>query len=470
MPRPSGLDHRPESFDLVFRAVDPSTGRTISEHPLASSTEVERRIARAQRAYEDWSRGGFAYRAGFLGELARLLRRERGRLSRLMAVEMGKPVTQGVGEIDKCADGCDYYADNAAAMLNAVEAPTAATRSYWCYRPIGPVLGIMPWNFPFWQVVRFAAPTLALGNSVVVKHAPSVPGCALALARLFQEADFPEGVYTNLFCDDETTGSLIADPRIRAVSLTGSVRAGRAVAAKAGRAVKKCVLELGGSDPAIVLEDADLDHAVEALTWGRMRNAGQSCIAVKRIIVLDKVRDSFEAALASRLREMRLGDPLEPTTDIGPMARIDLRDELHKQVSDSVAKGARPRLGGGPPDPRGAWYPTTLLAEVGPGMAAYEEELFGPVAVTIGARDEEDAVSIANDTDFGLGASVFTSDPERGERIARERLEAGNCFVNRAVESVVNLPFGGIKESGYGRELSPLGITEFANVKTVYVE
>jgi len=382
---------------------------------------------------------------------------------------MGKPITQARAEVMKCAGGCAFFAEHAEAFLEPVRADTDATISYWSYRPLGVVLGIMPWNFPLWQVIRFAVPAAAAGNTVLLKHAPSVPGCALGLERAFRDAGFPAGVYTNLFVDLDTTGALIDDRRVRAVSLTGSVRAGRSVAERAGAALKKCVLELGGSDPSLVLADADLDLAVSVCVQSRLQNAGQSCIAAKRFLVVEDVADAFEERLIARMAAAVMGDPMEESTDYGPLARVDLRDALHDQVTRSVDAGATLALGGGVPDGPGAWYPATVLTGVGPGMAAYEEELFGPVASVIRVADEEEAIRVANDTSFGLGASVYTQDVRRGERIADERLDAGACFVNGMVKSDPRLPFGGVKDSGYGRELSRLGIAEFTNVKTVWV-
>jgi succinate-semialdehyde dehydrogenase/glutarate-semialdehyde dehydrogenase len=328
----------------------------------------------------------------------------------------------------------------------------------------------MPWNFPFWQVIRFAAPTLTAGNATILKHAPSVPGCALALETLFTDAGYPPGLFTNLFIDVETTGALIDDSRVRAVSLTGSVRAGRSVAARAGAAIKKCVLELGGSDPSLILADADLDAAAVSCAMGRLINNGQSCVAAKRFVVVESVREAFEERLLAAMDVWTFGDPSDPDTGVGPMAREDLRDTLHDQVQRSIDAGARLVVGGTVPDRAGSWYPPTVLADVRAGMAAYTEELFGPVATILPAVDEADAIRIANDTTFGLGASVYTEDATRGERIAAELLDAGNCFVNGIVKSDPRLPFGGTKESGYGRELSPLGILEFTNVKTVWVK
>jgi succinate-semialdehyde dehydrogenase/glutarate-semialdehyde dehydrogenase len=454
---------------VPFVAVDPATGETLYTHPELSESDAVRRVLATVETQRAWRDTSFRERAERLRSLARLLRERKDELGRLMAAEMGKPLAQGVGEADKCAWVADYYADHVEAFLADEVVDTDASRSYWTYRPLGVVLGIMPWNFPFWQVLRFAAPAVAAGNTALLKHAPSVPGCALALEGLFREAGFPEGVFTNLFVDTDVAGALIDHPAVAAVSLTGSVRAGRSVAARAGAALKKCVLELGGSDPSVVLADAPLEEAVASCVSGRMLNSGQSCIAAKRFVVVDAVRADFERLLLDRMRATVMGPPLDPRSDIGPMARVDLREMLHDQVVRSVEAGATLALGGDVPDRPGAWYPPTVLTDVRPGMAAYSEELFGPVAVVIGASDTEDAIRIANDTDFGLGAAVYTGDDTLGERIARDRLEAGSCFVNGIVKSDPRLPFGGIKVSGYGRELSPLGIREFTNVKTVWV-
>jgi succinate-semialdehyde dehydrogenase/glutarate-semialdehyde dehydrogenase len=454
---------------MAFVAIDPCTGEKISEHPGLSGTELEGRLAGAARAYEGWREVPVAGRVEPLRALARLLRDGKEEHGRLMTREMGKPISQAIAEAEKCAWACEYYADHAADFLEPVGAETDASRSYWTYRPLGVVLGIMPWNFPFWQAMRFAAPAVTAGNAALLKHASNVPGCALALERLFEEAGFPHGVFTNLFIDSDTAGDVIDDPRVRGVSLTGSVSAGRAVGSRAAQALKKCVLELGGSDPALVLEDADLDAAAEGCALGRLQNNGQSCIATKRFVVVDAVRDAFTAKVRAEMEAWTMGDPSDPDTRMGPLARQDLRDELHDQVERSVAAGARILLGGEVPERAGAWYPPTILTDVRPGMPAYEDELFGPVAAIVPVADEAEAIRVANDTVFGLGASVYTRDTDRGERIAAELIDAGSCFVNGIVKSDPRLPFGGTKASGYGRELSPLGILEFTNVKTVWV-
>jgi len=455
---------------MAFISIDPATGDTLARYAEATADEVDRALEAAHVAFQEWRAWPVEARTAPLARMAGLLRERKDEYGALMTSEMGKPISQAVSEAEKCAWVCEYYAENAERQLAAVPAPTDGSRSYWTYRPLGVVLGIMPWNFPFWQVVRFAAPALTAGNAALLKHAPSVPGCALALERLFSDAGYPLGVFTNLFADVETTGALIDDPRISAISLTGSVRAGRAVAARAGQNIKPCVLELGGSDPSIVLADADLDAAAESCALGRLINSGQSCVAAKRFVVVDAVREAFEEKLLEALHAWTLGDPSDPETRVGPMAREDLRDTLHDQVERSVEAGARLLTGGTVPDQPGAWYPVTVLTDVRPGMPAYSEELFGPVASIVPVADEAGAIRVANDTAFGLGASIYTGDAERGEKIAAELIDAGNCFVNGIVKSDPRLPFGGTKQSGYGRELSPLGILEFTNAKTVWVK
>jgi len=432
--------------------------------------EVEGIIQEAHGAFVGWRRAGFADRAASMRRLARLLRDRQQELAMLMAREMGKPLASGRGEVAKCAWACDHYADNAEGMLHAEEVDTEATRSYVCFQPLGVILAIMPWNFPFWQVFRFAAPTLMAGNTVVMKHASNVPGCALAIEDAFHQAGFPEGVFRALIIGSHRTGPVIENPLVRGVTLTGSAEAGRAVAARAGQMVKKSVLELGGSDPYVVLDDGDLDMAAETCVASRLINCGQTCISAKRFIVTASQRGLFEDLVVERMLAARMGDPMEEATTLGPMARHDLRDDLHRQVTESIGMGARCLLGGQVPEGKGAFYPPTVLTDVVKGMPAYDEELFGPVAAIVTVQDEDEAIRVANDTAFGLGAAIFTRDVARGERIAAEEIEAGNCFVNSYVVSDPRLPFGGIKGSGYGRELSHFGIREFVNVKTVYVK
>ena len=385
---------------------------------------------------------------------------------------MGKTLPGGEAEIQKCAGVCEYYADNAEEILADEVIETEARKSKVVFRPIGLVLAIMPWNFPFWQVFRFAAPGLMAGNGCVLKHATNVCGSALAIEELFRNAGFPPDLFRTVLVSNENVEPIINDKRIKAVTLTGSTRAGRDVAAKSGKVLKKVVLELGGSDPYVVLADAELDAAVETCVTSRLLNAGQSCICAKRFIVEKSIAPEFTQKFVDRMKEVTMGDPKDASNTIGPMARPDLRDDLHQQVQDSVAKGATLFLGGEIPAgdlADGCYYPPSVLADVKPGMPAYEEEMFGPVAAIITAEDEEDAIRIANDSAYGLGGGVFTRDLEKGEEIASNRINTGACFVNDFVKSDPRLPFGGIGDSGYGRELSYYGIKEFVNIKTIVV-
>ncbi len=452
-----------------MRAVNPATGGLIEEYADHDAAEVERRLGTASETFPRWGSAPFAERRLRMQRVAQLLRERSEDLARLMAREMGKPVREGVVEIEKCAWAAEFFAERAESYLSDGVVATDAKKSYVAYLPLGAVLAIMPWNFPFWQVMRFAAPALMAGNVALVKHAPSVPGCARAVEALFAEAGFPPGVLQVLFIDESRVGELIDDRRVVAVTLTGSTRAGRAVASRAGHALKKTVLELGGSDAYVVLGDADVPRAASISVAARLINAGQSCIAAKRFIVVDAVRSKFEEALVDGMKRAVVGDPMDPRTEVGPLARVELRDALHAQVVSSVARGAKLLLGGALPDEPGAWYPPTVLADVVPGMPAFDEEVFGPVAAIVPARDEAHAIELANATTYGLGAAVLTGDDERGERIARDRLAAGACFVNAQVRSDPRLPFGGIRDSGYGRELGAFGIREFTNVKTVWI-
>lgn len=454
---------------MTIRAIDPRDGTVVAEYESHDEAAVDRRLDRARDAFGRWRREPTEVRLEVLAGWAAALRRRKTELAETMAREMGKPIAQGEAEIEKCARACDYYVEHAGRLLAPRDVPTEAAVSRVVFAPLGVVLAVMPWNFPFWQVVRCAAPTLAAGNTVVLKHASNVPGCALALEELAREAGFAEGCFTTLLIPAAQVARLIEDSRVAAVSLTGSTEAGRAVAACAGRALKKTVLELGGSDPYVVLADADLAPAARACVQGRLINGGQSCIAAKRWIVVDAVREEFQELVVRGMAAAVVGDPMDRATEVGPMARVDLRDELHDQVLRSVAQGAEPVLGGEIPERPGAWYPPTVLAGVRPGMAAHDEELFGPVGAIVSARDEREALRLANATRFGLGAAIFTSDRQRGLALAQTEMEAGSCFVNDFVRSDPRLPFGGVKESGYGRELGEQGIYEFVNVKTVQV-
>ncbi len=455
---------------MSFEAINPANGKTIATYPGTPKENFDQLLNAAVEAQTAWAREPFAKRAQVLRRAAELLRQQAVDLAKLMAGEMGKPVAQGRSEVEKCAWVCDYYAEHGEDFLADESIESDAQNSYVAYRPLGLVLAVMPWNFPFWQVFRFAAPALMAGNGGLLKHASNVPGCALAIERIWQDAGLPEHVFTSLLISSEDVEELIADARVKAVTLTGSTPAGRAVASLAGEHLKKSVLELGGSDAYVILEDADLERAADLCVESRMINSGQSCIAAKRFIVVEPIRRRFEELVLERILQVRMADPFDDEADIGPMARHDLRDELHEQVQKSLEAGARKQTGGLVPEGPGAYYPPTLLTEVKPGMPAYDQELFGPVAAILPAADEDDAVRIANDSVFGLGAAVFTGDLQRGERLAADRLDAGCCFVNDFVRSDPRLPFGGIKESGYGRELSRHGIREFVNIKTVYIK
>ncbi|HLU66734.1 MAG TPA: NAD-dependent succinate-semialdehyde dehydrogenase [Kofleriaceae bacterium] len=452
-----------------MQTVNPATGEVAGSFEDATWEQVARRIDEAAEAQRTWRSTPIEERAGVLRAAARLLRERAGDHAADMAREMGKPITQGRAEIEKCAWLCEHVAAEGPSILEPRPVDTDARRSWVSFQPLGAVLAVMPWNFPFWQVFRFAAPALLVGNTGVLKHASNVPSSALAIEGLLRDAGAPAGVFAAVLAGSDLVPRMIAHRGIAAVTLTGSVAAGRAVARVAGENLKKTVLELGGSDAYLVLADADVDAAAAVCAQSRLINTGQSCIAAKRFIVDRSIAGRFEEALAARMRAAVVGDPLREETEVGPLAREDLRDELHRQVVDSVERGARLVLGGEIPRRPGAWYPPTVLADVGPRMPAYEEELFGPVAAIIPADGEEEAIRIANDSRFGLGAAVLTSDVERGAAIAERALEAGNCFVNTFVRSDPRLPFGGVKDSGYGRELGEIGMLEFVNIKTVWV-
>jgi succinate-semialdehyde dehydrogenase/glutarate-semialdehyde dehydrogenase len=450
-----------------YVAIDPHSGQELRSFPTATPKEVSAAIALSERAFHDWRRTSFVDRAAVMRRVASMLRDRAPTYARLIAEEMGKPLASGVAESEKCAWVCEYYAEHAQGMLADEATRTEARLSYVAYRPLGPLLAIMPWNYPFWQVFRFAAPALMAGNTVLLKHAPNVPGCARALETLMRDAGLPDGCFQSVFLTNAQAGAVIRNRRVRGVTLTGSVRAGKSVARQAGAYIKKTVLELGGSDPYLVLEDADIEQAATLCVRSRLSNSGQSCIAAKRLIVVEPVREAFTEAVVERMRAAKVGNPMEEGTEVGPLAREDLRAGLHAQVEGTLAKGARLLLGGRIPSGPGWYYPTTVLADVGKGMPAYREELFGPVASILGARDRAHAIRVANDTSFGLGAAVFTADLSEGERIARDELNAGCCFVNSFVRSDPRLPFGGVMDSGYGRELGRQGIHEFVNAKMV---
>ena len=455
---------------MTLKSVNPATGNTLQTFVEMTEDEVNTIVESVHEAFNGWRKTSFSFRAERMKEVAHLLREGKEDFGTLMTEEMGKPYKQSIAEAEKCAWVCEYYADNAEKFLANKNIATEATNSFVSYQPIGIVLAVMPWNFPFWQVFRFAAPTLMAGNPGILKHASNVQGCAQAIEDIFTAADFPDNLFKNLVIGSDKVENVIKNPLVKAVTLTGSTPAGKAVASLAGSMLKKTVLELGGSDPYVILEDADLDQAVNACVAGRMLNTGQSCIAAKRFIVVEPCRSEFINKVAKKIKNMNMGDPLDPTVDIGPMVNVSARDELHQQVITSLDKGAVLVAGGIIPESPGSFYPPTLLVDVAPGMPAFDDELFGPVAVIIAAKDEHQALELANQTKFGLGAAVFTTDLQKGKKIAAEVLEAGCCFVNDFVKSDPRLPFGGIKESGYGRELSEFGIHEFVNIKTVVIQ
>ena len=454
---------------MTIEAINPATGELVAKYDPMSGTTIARIVGDVHSAFLEWRRASFAERARPMRNVAAILRDEAGALARLMAQEMGKPVRDGIAEVQKCASACDFFADNAARFLARESVATEARASFVDFNPLGVVLAVMPWNFPFWQVFRFAAPGLMAGNAAVLKHASNVPGCALTIEDVFRRAAFPTNLFRTLMIESPQVASVIEHPLVRAATLTGSGPAGRAVARKAGELLKKTVLELGGSDPYLVLEDADVEAAAVVCTKARLVNSGQSCIAGKRFIVVDAIRRPFEERFVARMRAAKMGDPLNESTEIGPLARRDLREALHRQVEGSIAKGAKCLLGGAIPEGAGAYYPATVLTDVRKGMPAFDEELFGPAAAIVPVRNEDEAIAAANDSPFGLGAGILTRDIRRGERIAAEQIESGCVFVNDAVRSDQRLPFGGVKESGYGRELSAYGIKEFVNIKTVIV-
>jgi succinate-semialdehyde dehydrogenase/glutarate-semialdehyde dehydrogenase len=453
---------------MNFESCNPATGTHMRAYPFLSDRELDAALAETASVSLRWRATPPGERAVLMRQAGAVLRARNEEFAGIITLEMGKLIREARAEVEKCALVCDFYADNAARFLTDEPATSDARRSYVAYQPLGTVLAIMPWNFPFWQAFRFAAPGLMAGNCGLLKHAPNVPQCAQAIESVFTEAGFPRGVFRNLFIDTDQAARVIDDARVHAVTLTGSEAAGRKVAARAGAALKKVVLELGGSDPFIVLEDADLDMAVTNAVASRYLNAGQSCIAAKRFIVTEPVADEFLERFKLAVEALHPGDPMLPTTTLAPMARADLRDQLHHQVIDSITQGARAIAGCLPMPGPGWFYAPSIIDHVTPAIRAYNEELFGPVAIVIRADDEAEAVRIANHSRFGLGGSVWTGDSERGERVALQ-LECGMSFVNGIVKSDPRLPFGGVKASGYGRECAQHGIREFTNIKTVWI-
>ncbi|MBT9259085.1 MAG: NAD-dependent succinate-semialdehyde dehydrogenase [Clostridiales bacterium] len=452
---------------MAMLSVNPATGEEMARFEEFGDREVEERVQKAREAFKVWRKTPVDKRAAYLQATAGYLRQNKGELARLMTLEMGKPIAQAEAEVEKCAWACEYFAEKGAEFLSPIPKEGTGHQAYVAFRPLGPVLAIMPWNFPFWQVFRFAAPALMAGNVGLLKHASNVPQCSLAIEKIFREVGYPDGVFQSLLISGKKASELIGHPAIAAATLTGSGGAGEKVGEAAGRALKKVVLELGGSDPFIVLADADLKEAARVGAWARNQNNGQSCIAAKRFIVEEKVADEFLHHFQREVAALKVGDPLDPETQIGPLARGDLRDTLEDQVERSVKEGAQLLLGGRREGP-GFYYDPGILTRVTPSMPAGCEELFGPVAAVLIAKDEEEAIRLANDTSYGLGASLWTRDLEKAERLAGD-IEAGSVFINGMVASDPRLPFGGVKASGHGRELSEFGIREFVNIQTVWI-
>jgi acyl-CoA reductase-like NAD-dependent aldehyde dehydrogenase len=453
---------------MPMQSINPATEEVLATFEEFTPEQTERAITEADDTFRHWRDTSFAERSRLLHRAAEILRTRAGYYAHLITAEMGKPIAEAEAEVEKCAWNCDFYAEHAEHFLSDERVGTNARQSYVAFEPLGVVLAVMPWNFPFWQVFRFAAPALMAGNTCLLKHASNVPQCALAIEEVFREAGLPSGCFRTLLIPGSAVNPVIEDRRVRAVTLTGSDITGTKVAAKAGECLKKTVLELGGSDPFIVLADADLDAAATTAARARFQNTGQSCIAAKRFIVEEAVTGAFEAKFAEAVRALKMGDPMDRSTNIGPMARGDLRDDLQRQVDESVKLGAKIVTGGKAHKGKGYFYEPTVLIGVTDAMPAFREETFGPVAAVIRARDAEHAVALANDSDFGLGAALWTADVERGQRLAR-RIESGSVFINGMVASDPRLPFGGVKRSGYGRELSEFGIREFVNVQTIWI-
>lgn len=460
---------RPEIANRI-QTVNPATGQPGKSYEETSLDDAHAAAEAAHRAFLKWRHTTFAERSAIIHKAAGILRARKDEFARLMTEEMGKTLTDGRAEVEKCAFHCDWFADHAGDYLADEPVDFDGEEAFVTFNPLGVVLAIMPWNFPFWQVFRFAAPALMAGNGALLKHASNVPGCALAIEDVFHEAGVPRDLFRTLLLPSREVEALIKDPNVAAVTLTGSVAAGKSVATAAGSVLKKCVLELGGADAYVILEDADVTAAAKVAATARMVNGGQSCIAGKRFIVVRQILEDFEKALVEAMRGFQMGDPLKEDTKLGPMQSVKARDEIHRQVSESLERGAKLLLGGSIPDQPGAWYPPTVLGNVRPGQPAHDEEVFGPVAAIIAAEDEKDAIRIANDSEFGLGSGVITADLDRGRRIAARDLEAGLSFVNENVRSDPRAPFGGVKHSGYGRECGVFGIREFVNIKTVHVK
>ena len=453
---------------MAIASINPATGETLREFKALSAQEIETRLAEAECAFSSYRATPVAARAAILLAAADLVEREADQHARTITLEMGKPIGAARDEVRKCATACRYYAENGERFLEEEVIQTGAARSLVRWEPLGPVLAIMPWNFPFWQVFRFAAPALMAGNVGLLKHAANVPQCALAIEDIWRRAGALPGVFQTLLIESKQVAKVIEDPRVKAVTLTGSDRAGSEVAAAAGRAIKKCVLELGGSDPFIVMPSADLETALTTAVKARTQNSGQSCIAGKRFLIAESIYDEFVRRFVERMNALKLGDPLEETTELGPLATPAIREDVHEQVEKSIAAGAQRLAGGKPREGKGNFYPATVLAEIPKEAPAHREEVFGPVASLFRVKDAAAAIALANESEFGLGASVWTNEESEQELFARE-LDCGMVFVNALVASDPRLPFGGVKRSGYGRELSSLGMHEFMNAKTIVI-
>ncbi|MGE3974641.1 MAG: NAD-dependent succinate-semialdehyde dehydrogenase [Bdellovibrionales bacterium] len=452
-----------------FFTINPATGKNIKEYSVFTDSQVNHCVEKSYIAHQEWRKIPLMERATALMRLAKILRANAQKLSELMAEEMGKPLTQGLQEIEKCAACLEHYAKEGPAYIQNQMITTEARKSFISYQPLGPILAIMPWNFPFWQVIRCLAPQILVGNSFLLKHAQIATGCALEIEKLCHEAQFPDGLMQTLVIDGPHAEELIAHPLIRGVTLTGSTGAGKKVAAAAGKHLKKVVLELGGSDAYIILADCDLEKSVDACVASRLINSGQSCIAAKRFLVEESIADEFEKLFVQKMKGKLMGSPLEKQIEIGPQARSDLRNELHQQVTKSIQAGAKLLLGGVIPKGDGFYYSPTVLTNVRPGQPAFDEELFGPVAAITRVKNLEEAITLANQSEFGLGGAIFTKNTELAEQVATEELEVGSAFVNTFVRSDSRLPFGGVKNSGIGRELGVQGLHEFTNMKTVYI-
>jgi succinate-semialdehyde dehydrogenase/glutarate-semialdehyde dehydrogenase len=451
---------------MNFTSVNPYTQQKIKSYPALSQQALDRKITQANRAFAGWSDLSLEERIAYFRKVAAYLRSEKQRYGELMTAEMGKTLMEAIAEVEKCAVGCDYYIEHAPKFLADLTISTEAKKSFVAYQPLGVVLAVMPWNFPFWQVFRFAIPSLLAGNVGLLKHAANVSGCSLAIEEIFRACDFPVGVFQSLLIESKTVETVLKNPLVKAVTLTGSEKAGMSVASIAGSQIKKSVLELGGSDALIVLADADLEKAAKVAVQSRMQNAGQSCIAAKRFIVEKSVKKEFTDRILHHIQAIKQGDPMNETTTMGPVARIDLAETIERQCAETVRQGARILHSG---DRNGCNIPPILLDKVKPGMTAFDEETFGPLAVVVEAQDEQDAVKLANQSNYGLGSALWTRDLDRADRLARQ-IQAGSVFVNSLMRSDPRVPFGGVKLSGFGRELSEVGMKEFLNVKTVWIE